>query len=359
MKKGSHKRTAKGSNRYQSLVISLPSSHSPPTFKGVNTEQGLSTKKLAIAICVAIVLLTGLAIGVFIHNYQAAVYEAFVERSTAYAATFADATNAWLERGDEETARTVARFLLLGSAFYVQAISGTTVLIDERLHEADPLDLSPPSIPLANRAVEYRRLDSGRRLLDVIVPGVSSQRTNGELESGYVRIGVDAATIGARIRSMTLITSGIGFAFDGLVIGFLLWVLRRALRPPAKQQPPELSVNERSSRPLVIAHGSLQIDEATKHVALFGKEVPLTPKQYALLHLLASDPGRVFSDKEILAAVWPTSSYADSKDVKQQVYLLRRRLTATCADAAKMIVNVPGFGYKLVVPVIDEDLTEC
>lgn len=325
----------------------------------MSIEQGLSTKKLAIVICVVIVLLTGLAIGVFIGNYQAVVHEAFVERSTAYAATFADAANAWLEIGDEETARTVARFLLLGSAFYVQVISGTTVLIDERLHEADPLDLSPPSIPLASRAVEYRRLDNSRRLLDVVVPSVSSQKTDGELESGYVRIGVDAATIEARIRSMTLITSGIGFAFDGLVIGFLLWVLRRALRQSAKKQTPEPSVDEKSTSLLVIAHGGLQIDETTKHVALLGKEVSLTPKQYALFHLLASDPGRVFSDKEILAAVWPTSSYADSKDVKQQVYLLRRRLTATCAEAAKMIVNVPGFGYKLVPPVIDEDLTEC
>ena len=343
------------SNWYQSLWICLPSSHSPPTFKDVNVERSLSTRRLAIGICIAIVLLTGLALGVFVHNYRIVVHEAFVERSTGYAATFANATNAWLKGGDGATVKTVARFLLLGSAFYVQVVSGATVLIDERLPEAGSLDLSPPSIPPTSRAVEYRRLDNGRRLLDVVVPGVSSLNTGGELESGYVRIGVDAATIGARIRGMTLIASGIGFALDGLVIGFFLWLMRRASRQSAKQQPP---VDEERASPLVITRGGLQIDEATKHVALFGTEISLPPKQYALLCLLANDPGRVFSDQEIVAALWPTSSYADSKDVKQQVYLLRRRLAAAWADAAKMIVNVPGFGYKLVLPAVDdEDLT--
>jgi DNA-binding response OmpR family regulator len=126
----------------------------------------------------------------------------------------------------------------------------------------------------------------------------------------------------------------------------------------ARRQVLEPSIDGKEAAPQVIAHGGLQIDEVTKRVALFGKHVSVTPKQYALLCLLASNPGRVFSDGEILDAVWPTSSYADSKDVKQQVYLLRRRLATTWADAAKMLVNVPGFGYKLVPPVIDEDLTE-
>jgi len=90
-------------------------------------------------------------------------------------------------------------------------------------------------------------------------------------------------------------------------------------------------------------------------VTLAGVPVPLPPKQYALLRLLASEPERVFTEEEILAAVWPDSPYADSKDIKQCVYLLRRRLGK---EGGRIVVNVPGFGYKLAVSEdIDADLT--
>ena len=77
----------------------------------------------------------------------------------------------------------------------------------------------------------------------------------------------------------------------------------------------------------------------------------LTPKQFALLSLLAASPGRVFSDEEIIDAVWPASAYADGKDVKQYVYLLRRRLSQTGGEGSEIIVNVPGFGYRLEPPL--------
>jgi len=93
-------------------------------------------------------------------------------------------------------------------------------------------------------------------------------------------------------------------------------------------------------------------------VTLFGEPVRLSPKQFTLLRLLASSPGKVFSDREILREVWPDSRYANSKDVKQYVYLVRQRLGKVRPGAEGMIVTVPGFGYKLIPP--DEaGLTEC
>ena len=96
--------------------------------------------------------------------------------------------------------------------------------------------------------------------------------------------------------------------------------------------------------------GALEIFEDQKHVRLFGEPVRLSPKQFAFLRLLASAPGRVFSDREILREVWPDSQYANSKDVKQYVYLVRQRLGKVRPGAEGMIVTVPGFGYKLVPP---------
>jgi DNA-binding winged helix-turn-helix (wHTH) protein len=55
----------------------------------------------------------------------------------------------------------------------------------------------------------------------------------------------------------------------------------------------------------------------------------------------------VFSEAEILAAAWPDSPYADARDIKQYIYLLRRRLSDVRSDGRDVIVTVPGFGYRL------------
>ena len=104
--------------------------------------------------------------------------------------------------------------------------------------------------------------------------------------------------------------------------------------------------------------GGLVIDESAKTVSLDGKSVRLTPKQYALLSLLCSDAGRVFSEEEILQVVWAESDYADSKDVKQYIYLLRQRLAEASDSGAMLVVNVPGFGYKIEYPQVEGDLTK-
>ena len=308
---------------------------------------------------VVIVLITAIAVSLFVHFYQTVVNEAFLERSAAYVAAFANTTDAWLEEGAEEMVKTAARFLLVGSALYVQVVSGDAVLVDERIGAADSLHLIAPSVPVISRTVERCRLDHGPNYLDVIVPTEPLIAQDGSLEGGYVRIGLDATANDVRIRSMMLIASGIGLAFDLLVIGLFLWVLRGVWSPETTAKSNNRGEHGELAESVIIQLGALRIDQINKEVTLDGKYVSLTPKQYMLLHLLASDAKRVFSDKEILKAVWPDSSYADSKDVKQQVYLLRRRLEKVHPDATKIIVNVPGFGYKLVPPIVDDDLTEC
>ncbi|GAG16995.1 unnamed protein product [marine sediment metagenome] len=77
--------------------------------------------------------------------------------------------------------------------------------------------------------------------------------------------------------------------------------------------------------------------------------VCLTPKQASLLEMLITQPGRAFSDTSILKHVWEESAYANSSDVKQQIYLIRKRLRSAGLDAAAILTTVPGVGYKLVI----------
>ena len=92
--------------------------------------------------------------------------------------------------------------------------------------------------------------------------------------------------------------------------------------------------------------GSLSIDDRAKVVTLEGKPVQLSPKEYELLQLLAIEPGRVFSDAELIIRLWPQGSRATSNDVKQYIHLLRNKIEEE-PQHPRWIQTVKGFGYKL------------
>jgi DNA-binding response OmpR family regulator len=94
--------------------------------------------------------------------------------------------------------------------------------------------------------------------------------------------------------------------------------------------------------------GPCSIDDRTKRVTFHGREVSLSPKEYELLKLLAEDAGRVFSNNEIIARLWPDSIRADHNDVKQYIHLLRSKIE-TDPSRPDWIRTVKGFGYKFEV----------
>ncbi|MGY4706251.1 response regulator [Candidatus Bipolaricaulota sp. J31] len=102
----------------------------------------------------------------------------------------------------------------------------------------------------------------------------------------------------------------------------------------------------RSQDKEVLRVGELVIDDRRKEVRLRDRVINLSPKEYELLKLLASDPGRVFSDQEILRRVWPEGSLASSNDVKRYIHLLRQKLGDDPKNP-KLILTVRGFGYRL------------
>jgi len=98
----------------------------------------------------------------------------------------------------------------------------------------------------------------------------------------------------------------------------------------------------------------LTIDDLRKQVCIAGRTIRLSPKEYKLLKLLASSPGRVFTMKEILNELWPQKpdvdekNYADSQDVQKYVYLLRKKVEVD-PETPELVITVRGFGYRLGV----------
>jgi DNA-binding response OmpR family regulator len=102
------------------------------------------------------------------------------------------------------------------------------------------------------------------------------------------------------------------------------------------------------AEPQYITRGAIEIDERAKSVSIHGEPISLSPKEFYLLVLLASDLGRVYTNKEIIAELWGSNSRATGADVKQYVYQLRSKIERD-PHLPQWIQNVKGFGYKLTV----------
>mgnify|MGYP001156505802 CR=1 FL=1 len=99
-----------------------------------------------------------------------------------------------------------------------------------------------------------------------------------------------------------------------------------------------------------IVFPDLVIEHDAHRVTAGGQEVALTPKEYELLHYLASSPDKVFSREELLRDVWNYEFFGDLRTVDTHVKRLREKLNKVSPEAAAMITTVWGVGYKLEVP---------
>jgi DNA-binding response OmpR family regulator len=78
-----------------------------------------------------------------------------------------------------------------------------------------------------------------------------------------------------------------------------------------------------------------------------GQALELSPREFDLLFLLASQPEKVFSTEELLAQVWGAEFVGQPQVVYVHIRWLRQKLESD-PDQPKRILTVRGVGYKLV-----------
>ena len=98
--------------------------------------------------------------------------------------------------------------------------------------------------------------------------------------------------------------------------------------------------------PTAIRAGELEIDRRTRRVTLRDEELSLTPKEFDLLALLASDTGAVHRRDEILEQVWDEHWYGPTKTLDVHVAALRKKL-----GDPRWIETVRGVGFRLDPPM--------
>ncbi|MDM7460077.1 MAG: response regulator transcription factor [bacterium] len=94
-----------------------------------------------------------------------------------------------------------------------------------------------------------------------------------------------------------------------------------------------------------IQFGEVEIDLEARRVYRTGEEVPMTPKEYALLTLLATHPGKVFTRDQLLDHVWGLGTYVSPRTVDVHIRWLRSKVEPDPRNP-RYIQTVRGSGYR-------------
>jgi two-component system, OmpR family, alkaline phosphatase synthesis response regulator PhoP len=95
-----------------------------------------------------------------------------------------------------------------------------------------------------------------------------------------------------------------------------------------------------------ITVGELVIDKRRHEVSLGGSRVDLTPLEFQILELLASEPGRAWSRNALLDQVWSTEYEGYQRNIDPHINRLRKKLEADPKNP-HYVLTVRGVGYKL------------
>jgi DNA-binding response OmpR family regulator len=213
--------------------------------------------------------------------------------------------------------------------------------VDVLLVEDEDAIAEPLSEGLRREGFAVERVATGAAALEAAEPDVVL------LDLGLPDI--DGFTVCRELRSRSsvpiIVVSAKGEEVDR-VVGLELGADDYVVKPfGVRELVARIRAVTRRSRPQAggaIRVGELELDVPGRHARLAGEELALTPKEFDLLALLASEPGVVFSRERILEQVWQTTWYGSAKTIDVHVAALRKKL-----GDPRWIETLRGIGLRL------------
>ncbi|HJS87081.1 MAG TPA: response regulator [Acetobacteraceae bacterium] len=201
------------------------------------------------------------------------------------------------------------------------------------------LEAAGYAVERADTAAEALRLAASRApdavLLDLGLPDLDGQEVLARLRRFSE---VPVIVLSARDREAEKIMALDGGADDYVEkpfgVGELLARIRTALRHRrAADGVPE-----------VVRLPGLDVDLARRQARVDGDALVLSPREWALLALLARNAGRVLTHRQLLTAIWGPAHVEDIQYLRVYVGQLRQKL----GPAARLIATEPGVGYRML-----------
>ncbi len=178
-------------------------------------------------------------------------------------------------------------------------------------------------------------------LLDIGLPGMDGLEAMRHLQKD---MNVPVILVTARRRELDTIL-GLELGADDYITkpfnaDILLAHVKAVLRRSGRQQsaPAEQAA-------LVV--GDLIIDPAAHTVTIGDKDVELTAREFALLHTLCLEAGKVLSVDDLITRVWGAEYLGEPQVVYVHIRWLREKIESD-PNKPERIINVRGVGYKLM-----------
>lgn len=118
------------------------------------------------------------------------------------------------------------------------------------------------------------------------------------------------------------------------VIARVSAVLRRSTAPVADKQ---------ASNENVYKVGKVEIDKDRKLVSINGVQVQFSKKEFGILDLLASNPGKIYSREDLIDELWKDAPYVLDRTVDVHIARIRAKL----GECKNYLTNRSGYGYTL------------
>ena len=95
-----------------------------------------------------------------------------------------------------------------------------------------------------------------------------------------------------------------------------------------------------------LIRGCIKLDEVSRKVMVHDVHVPLTLKEYELLHLFMQNPDNVYSREQLLERIWDMDYGGGTRTVDTHIETLRLKLGKQSKEASEYIQTVWGIGYR-------------
>lgn len=180
-------------------------------------------------------------------------------------------------------------------------------------------------------------------LLDIMLPEVDGLEVCRRLKADPQTSGIPIIMLTAKAEESDRVL-GLELGADDYVVKpfsmrELLARVKAVLRRSAKDSQSEKGREE------TLKIGGLRLDFSSYQAWLHDEPIALTPKEYELLKLLVTNPGRAFTRDELLERIWGYEYYGDTRTVDVHIRHLRAKLKGD-ENISKAIETVRGIGYR-------------
>ena len=173
-------------------------------------------------------------------------------------------------------------------------------------------------------------------VLDIMMPGDDGITVLKKLRSNPSTKDIPIIMATARGTEMDVITGLDTGADDYLVKPFGIMTLVSRIKAVLRR------CGTQKSDTLLSAHG-IVMDTESHEVRVYGEDVELTKKEFAMLRLFLRSPGKVYTRESLMSEVWGAEYCGESRTVDMHIKTLRQKL----GEASGCIKTVVGIGYRM------------